>query len=161
MRNRYNVKFEKVEFLEPKSKDNEEIDIYALFNESREEKKQNDDLGDLESSLCGPQDDDDFVPQCFLDLLPSLNELDPNNVSNGESVFMCDHDEKSGLRAFKCNKCNGFWCKKCLMNKFNYTKAKISKLSLKKDIFECPKCVLKAIDDKKRWSTKEQEKKRT
>ena len=82
-----------------------------------------------------------------------MNEDDVSSV-----VFMCDHDDKTGLIPFKCYKCNGFWCNKCLINKFHYTKTKVSKLSLKKEIFTCPRCVLKAIDDKKNKAPKNKRK---
>ena len=45
---------------------------------------------------------------------------------------------------FKCsgNGCDRLYCRKCLQNKYNYSKSKISKLLKSTSIFTCPVCIM-------------------
>ena len=128
-----------VNFVEPVIGDyDDDIDIFDFkkHDDALEDEKN----GDIEDKQC-----EHFTPDCLIDLIPNSND----DIDTTTGHWECEHDAESAKILFKC-KCNGLYCKLCLMKIFNYAKSTISKLLKKQSVFVCSKCVIENLAKKKK-----------
>ena len=157
LRNRFKVKFRPTVFKEPEFKDyDDDPDFYSIYNDDSLKEDMDESDVDLEhlfdNSSIGAKENDvkeNFIPDCFVDLMPNLNEN-----HDKKAKWLCAHEEGREDAVFTCHRCKSKLCRYCLKTVFNYTKSKISKLLKNTTLFKCPGCVIADIKNKKNKNSK-------
>ena len=84
----------------------------------------------------------DFIPDAFIDAIPSLRKDDNTNKKDEEWDFICCNNENFDTRWHKCSNidCIYWYHRKCLKIVFNFTNNEIKRISKTDEFFDCPHC---------------------